>query len=53
MRNKRNNVWVEIDGARMVREDARKMLGLSNRAMNKLVAEQCLSNAQRVALSTL
>lgn len=53
MRNKRNNVWVEIDGARMVREDARKMLGLSNRAMNKLVAEQCLSNAQLAALSTL
>ena len=40
MRNKRNNVWVELDGKKMVREDAKAILGLNNRAMNKLVAEQ-------------
>lgn len=40
MRNKRNNVWVELDGKKMVREDAKAILGLSNRAMNRLVAEQ-------------
>lgn len=40
MRNKRNNVWVELNGEKMVREDAKAILGLSNRAMNKFVAEQ-------------
>lgn len=40
MRNKRNNVWVDLDGRRMVREDAKAALGLSNRAMNKIIAEQ-------------
>jgi hypothetical protein len=40
MRNKRNTVWVELNGETMVREDAKAILGLSNRAMNKFVAEQ-------------
>lgn len=51
MRNKRNNVWVEVDGALMVREDARKTLGLGNRAINKVIAQQRLSNAQLQALT--
>lgn len=36
MRNKTNNVWVEVDGQRMVREDAKALLGLSNYRANRL-----------------
>lgn len=42
MRNKRNNVWVYVQGQRMVREDARKLLGVNNRRMNHIVAAQSL-----------
>lgn len=38
MRNKRNNVWVELNGEKMVREDAKAILGFNNRKMNKFVA---------------
>lgn len=43
MRNKRNNVWVDVQGQRMVREDARKLLGVNNKRMNRIVAEQAIT----------
>ncbi len=43
MRNKRNNVWVDVQGHRMVREDARKLLGVNNKRMNRIVAEQAIT----------
>lgn len=43
MRNKRNNVWVDVQGQRMVREDARKLLGINNRRMNQIVASQAIT----------
>lgn len=43
MKNKRNNVWVDVQGQRMVREDARKLLGVNNRRMNQIVASQAIT----------
>lgn len=40
MRNKRNNVWVELNGEKMVREDAKAILGYNNRKMEKFVEKQ-------------
>jgi hypothetical protein len=36
-RNKTNNVVVHLDGAQMLREDARAIMGISNWQMNRLI----------------
>jgi len=45
-RNRRNNVWVDVDGEVLCREDARNKLGYSNKRMNKYVADNRLTNTQ-------
>lgn len=35
MRNRRNNVWCDLNGVRMVRKDVRRLLGISERQADK------------------
>lgn len=41
--NRRNNVWVDVDGKVMCREDAKKLLGYNNRKINKYVESHRVS----------
>jgi hypothetical protein len=50
-RNRKDNVWVNVDGEVMCREDAKNKLGYNNKRMNKYIAHNILTNAQLVELT--